>query len=120
MILYQIQDRLSDLWYRHGPNGGTWVIDPQNASIWVNKNGLPSALNSIDRTRAKVLMRDPIVREFDPFAALGILRDLFEVRSLGDYVYDIRERECENWDGPLVTKWGDACARAQKLLEVSQ
>jgi len=32
-------------------------------------------------------------------------------------IYDIREREGEGWDGPLVTKWGNAAHRAKELLE---
>lgn len=57
------------------------------------------------------------VIEIDTDAALSILRDLNEVRDLGDCTYDIREREGKGWHGPLVTKWGDAVARAKKLLE---
>jgi thymidylate synthase ThyX len=50
-------------------------------------------------------------------AAIDVLRALFEVRDLGDIIYDIREREGEGWDGPLVTKWGDAVARAKTILD---
>ncbi len=48
--------------------------------------------------------------------AIDVLRTLFEVRDLGDIIYDIREREGRGWDGPLVTKWGDAVARAKTIL----
>lgn len=50
-------------------------------------------------------------------AAIDVLRALFEVRNLGDIIYDIREREGKGWDGPLVTKWSDAFARAEMILE---
>lgn len=50
-------------------------------------------------------------------AAIDVLRALFEVRDLGDEVYDVREREGKGWDGPLVTKWSDAVVRAKTILE---
>jgi hypothetical protein len=28
--------------------------------------------------------------------------------SIGDYVYDVRDRELKGWDGPRVTAWGSA------------
>ena len=46
-----------------------------------------------------------------------ILYDLFSVRDLGDFVYNIRENECKGWDGPKVILWGNACDRAHKLLK---
>lgn len=52
----------------------------------------------------------------DNRTAIEVLRALNEVHDLGDYVYDIREREMEGWNGPLVTKWGNAVARAKELL----
>ena len=51
--------------------------------------------------------------------ALQVLRDLSDVTELGDFVYDIRDRESLGWTGPLVTKWGNACVEAKKLLKFS-
>lgn len=50
-------------------------------------------------------------------AAIDVFKALFDVRDLGDISYGIREREGEGWDGPPVTKWGDAVARAKRLLD---
>ncbi len=50
-------------------------------------------------------------------AAIDVLKALFDVCDLGDMIYDIREREGEGWDGPLVVKWGDAVTRAETILE---
>jgi hypothetical protein len=50
-------------------------------------------------------------------AALEVLRELFQVTPLGDYVYNIREREGLGWDGPKVVAWGNACERAKQLLD---
>ncbi len=49
-------------------------------------------------------------------AAIDVLRALFEVRDLGDIVYDVCEREGKGCDGPFATKWGDAVARAKMIL----
>lgn len=60
--------------------------------------------------------RDYEVVEVDTDAAVLVLRDLFEVRDLGDYLYDIRERELKGWEGELVCKWGDAVERGRALV----
>jgi hypothetical protein len=48
--------------------------------------------------------------------ALQILATLENIQHLGDYVYDIREREGLGWDGPKVAAWGGASARAEQLV----
>ena len=48
--------------------------------------------------------------------ALQVLRDFYSVCDLGDYVYDIREREGLGWDGPEVTTWSNACNTAEDLI----
>ncbi len=57
------------------------------------------------------------VEKTDLAAAVQVLRDLNAVRNLADIAYDIREREGEGWEGPKITKWFDAIARARILLE---
>ena len=49
--------------------------------------------------------------------ALQVLHDLNEIRNLGDFIYDIREREGLGWEGPKVQAWSDACKRATQLLQ---
>ena len=49
--------------------------------------------------------------------ALQILATLEHTRHLDDYSYDIREREGLGWDGPKITAWGAACARAEQLIK---
>jgi len=49
---------------------------------------------------------------------IQVLRDLFEAGNLVDHHYHIRESEGEGWDGPRITKWGEACAAARKLIAV--
>lgn len=48
--------------------------------------------------------------------AMEVLRTLNGIRKLGDYTYDIREREGLGWDGPQTKAWSDACAKAERLL----
>jgi hypothetical protein len=49
--------------------------------------------------------------------ALQVLRDLYSVYDLGDYVYDVREHEGLDWDGPKVTTWSNACVLAEELIK---
>lgn len=37
--------------------------------------------------------------------------------TLGDLVYDIRERKGLGWDGPALKAWSDAVTAAEKWLE---
>lgn len=48
--------------------------------------------------------------------ALQALRLFYEVGDLGDFIYNIRDREAKGWDGPLVQKWSDACRLAREAL----
>lgn len=38
------------------------------------------------------------------------------ITGIGDYVYDIRERELKGWDGPRVTAWGHGASLALTAL----
>lgn len=49
--------------------------------------------------------------------AYEILKELNSITPLSDMCYDIRDRECLGWDGPLVTRWGSACSEMLKLFE---
>jgi hypothetical protein len=40
--------------------------------------------------------------------------------DLGDLVYNVRERECEGWEGPSVVAWGQAVAKAKAALSRAQ
>lgn len=45
---------------------------------------------------------------------LGIaLRTLLD-ESIGDFVYQIRDRELKGWDGPRVAAWSEACRMVEK------
>jgi hypothetical protein len=115
MILYQIQDEYSKEWLK---DDSTWGLHEDAMSIhnqWVAEHAAWCIQRQVDSGHI-IRMRRPVVREFDPFAALRVLRDLNSVRLLSDYTYDVREREGKGWEGPLVTKWSDACVLAQKLL----
>lgn len=50
--------------------------------------------------------------------ALDVLRQLVsnEHISLGDLIYQVREREGKGWNGPSVIQWGDAVKNATELL----
>lgn len=48
--------------------------------------------------------------------ALRALELLYSATSIGDYVYDIRERELKGWDGPRVTAWGEGARLAEEAL----
>ncbi len=41
----------------------------------------------------------------------------FLAESIGDRVYDIRERECLGWDGPRVKAWGEASVTLSRLRD---
>lgn len=51
--------------------------------------------------------------------AMELLKRLGEVEhiSLGDLVYNIREREGEGWEGPAVVAWGSTCEEIIQLLK---
>lgn len=50
-----------------------------------------------------------------PKDLLGALKILDE-EGLGDWIYDIRERELRGWDGPRVKAFGKACGTIKKYL----
>jgi hypothetical protein len=50
--------------------------------------------------------------------AVAILNQLQSAANLGDFVYDVRDREGKGWDGPRVVAWGNASERALKLLGI--
>lgn len=66
----------------------------------------------------KATARQPPEPRAEP-EALQVLRKLFEVTDLGDYIYDVREREGMGWDGPKVTQWGQAVQAAKNLMRVT-
>lgn len=39
--------------------------------------------------------------------------------SLGDLVYDVREREGLGWDGPAVKAWSDAVTEANAAIKAA-
>lgn len=49
---------------------------------------------------------------------LGALSALLNAEhvSLGDLVYEIREREGQGWDGPAVKAWSDAVTEAKAAV----
>lgn len=53
-----------------------------------------------------------MVEEKDLRWAIQALLD----NHVGDYVYDIRERELKGWAGPRVTAWGKACAILREYM----
>ena len=44
------------------------------------------------------------------------LRELLR-QNIGDYVYDVRERELMGWEGPKVKAWSHACEVVRKHIE---
>ena len=38
--------------------------------------------------------------------------------SLGDFIYDIREREGLGWDGPKTKSWGMGCVLIKQAMKV--
>lgn len=49
--------------------------------------------------------------------AVTVLRTLYGIRDLGDFIYDVREREGKGWDGPKVQAWGEACEAADRIVK---
>lgn len=44
-------------------------------------------------------------------------RLLTSAASLGDFIYTIRERELQGWDGPKVKAWSDGCQLIESALK---
>lgn len=38
------------------------------------------------------------------------------VHPFGDQTYDVRERECEGWEGPKVKLWSDGCRTIDEMF----
>jgi len=51
--------------------------------------------------------------------ALMALQELMGARNLGDYIYDIREREGQGWEGPKVRQWNNGCIHAEEALRMA-
>lgn len=47
--------------------------------------------------------------------ALKLAAKVFADESIGDSIYDIRERERLGWDGPRVIAWGKASETIDRL-----
>lgn len=51
--------------------------------------------------------------------AVEILKELLAAPyHLGDFIYDVREREGKGWDGPKVTRFSELCERARLLTSL--
>lgn len=50
--------------------------------------------------------------------AMDVLFELFDCEHicLGDKVYDVRDSELKGWEGPAVTRYGNAATAANALL----
>lgn len=121
VVIYQIRDEESDLWHKQGPTAGSWVINPEDASYWVHECGCNTVIETIKKWNqmgrgCHHALRRPVAVKLQPFHAINILRDLFAVRDLADFMDSIREGEERGWESEAVARWGDACARAQILL----
>jgi hypothetical protein len=86
-------------------------------------NAWIEALPPADKARlAEALNKDPVaaLKAYKAYAgaeALKVLRELFDVHPLSDFIYTIRECEGKGWEGPLVKRWAAALARADALIE---
>ena len=59
----------------------------------------------------------PITQSEAGDKALRALELMFSASSLGDYIYDVREREGKGWDGPAVQAWSDGVMLAEEALK---
>jgi hypothetical protein len=48
--------------------------------------------------------------------ALQALEKLVSAAALEDVIYEVREREGQGWNGPLVTAWSDGCTLVREAL----
>jgi hypothetical protein len=86
-------------------------------------NAWIETLPPADKARlAEELNRDPAaaLRAYEAYAgaeALKVLRELYDLHHLGDMIYTIRDCEGGGWDGPKVTRWAAATARAEALIK---
>lgn len=73
MILYQIQDKCSGIWWKEGPNQGTFTYQA-GATIFLLREDANHAVLML-KTWAKqegYTAFNPVVCEFDPFAAIKV------------------------------------------------
>lgn len=78
-----------------------------------------NALTAIANGRATVIATDELQAKDERIAELTkALRGLMNAKhvSLGDLVYDVREREGQGWDGPAVVAWSNAVDAAAKAV----
>jgi len=48
---------------------------------------------------------------------LEALKVLFVDETIEDYVYDVKERELQGWEGPRVVAFGDACETLKRVMK---
>jgi len=117
MILFVIRDS-NGLYLDYGPEAyePKWVKTRAEAGIYRTREEAQWGIDSLGidgrRTDAKYE-----IEEIDTDAAVRVLRDLFQIHNLYDFVYDIRRQECLDWDGPQVVKWAVAVTRAEELIK---
>ena len=106
---------------RHVKTGLTTPASSQPESPF-KLNAWIEALSPADKARlAEALNGDPVTalgtyKALAEAESLKVLRELFDIWSLGDTIYTVRECEGKGWDGPLVTRWSAAVARAEALI----
>jgi len=109
MKLFMVQDKWSGLWWKKGTRQGTFVAQ-KYATIFILREGANQAVLMLE-TWAKqhgYYAFGPAVREFDPFEALSILHDMYDVidsEALAPHIANVK-----------YTAWQQACARARRLL----
>jgi len=118
MKLYFIRRNIDGCYFKkivwQPPKGllSEWTREKDTAHFYRSQEEADARLRHL----GDIKNEDAEVVIVDTDAAVLVLRDLFEVRDLGDYVYDIHEREGEGWEGPKVTKWGNAAMRGKELV----
>ncbi len=40
---------------------------------------------------------------------------MLNVEPLGDFIYNVRDREGQGWDGPRMKNWGQACMKVKEI-----
>jgi hypothetical protein len=118
MILYQLRNLKSGLYYKRGVIGGEWVACDE-AAIWTTMEeatGMAEVSGYYLATKDCPSDAEVEVVTIDTEVGVKVLRDLMDIQDLGDFIYNIREQEGKGWEGPLVCKWGDTCEHAKKLV----
>ncbi len=75
----------------------------------------PLMIQAADALEAQAAQLAANARRIEELAAC--IRDLLhaEYADLGDFVYQVREREGQGWDGPAVKAWSAAVERAKAI-----